>query len=90
MKPAIVSVSVATVWTKPESPRDIDQAALAVPVDVRGWLNSLTVEEKLGFYDNNAIQTQVLFGTRVEVVEEQGDWAHILIPDQMTSKNETG
>ncbi|KZE53542.1 peptidase [Brevibacillus parabrevis] len=90
MKPAIVSVSVATVWTKPESPRDIDQPALAVPVDARGWLDSLTVEEKLGFYDNNAIQTQVLFGTRVEVVEEQGDWAHILIPDQTTNKNETG
>ncbi|MBY0089213.1 MULTISPECIES: C40 family peptidase [Brevibacillus] len=90
MKSAIVSVSVATVWTKPESPRDIDQVALQSPVDARSWLASLTVEEKLGFYDNNAIQTQALYGTRVEVVEEQGEWSQILIPDQTTNKNATG
>ncbi|MGG1662841.1 NlpC/P60 family protein [Brevibacillus sp. NRS-1366] len=90
MRTAIVSVSVATVWTKPESPRDIDQAALTSPVDVRSWLASLTVDEKLGFYDNNAIQTQALYGTRVEVLEEQGDWSHVLIPDQTCRKNERG
>ena len=56
MKTAIVSVSVATVWTKPESPRDIDQLALGTPVYARSWLASLTIDEKLGFYDNNAIQ----------------------------------
>ncbi|MGN7472151.1 C40 family peptidase [Brevibacillus sp. SAFN-007a] len=90
MKSALVSVSVATVWTKPESPRDMDQAALAVPVDARGWLQSLSVDEKLGFYENNAIQTQALFGTRVEVIGEQGEWAQVLISDQATSKNEIG
>lgn len=90
MKPAIVSVSVATVWTKPESPREIDRAALTTPVDARSWLASLTVDEKLGFYDNNAIQTQALYGTRVEVLEEQGDWSHVLIPDQTCKKNEHG
>lgn len=90
MKTAIVSVSVATVWTKPESPRDIDQLALGTPVDARSWLASLTIDEKLGFYDNNAIQTQALYGTRVEVVEEQGEWSHILIPDQTCNKNEKG
>lgn len=90
MKSAIVAVSVATVWTKPESPRDLDQAALTVPVDARGWLTSLTIEDKLGFYDNNMIQTQALFGTRVEVEEEQGEWSKVLIPDQTCNKNEIG
>lgn len=90
VKSAIVAVSVATVWTKPESPRDLDQAALTVPVDARGWLTSLTIEEKLGFYDNNMIQTQALFGTRVEVEEEQGEWSRVLIPDQACKKNEIG
>lgn len=90
MKSAIVSVTVATVWTKPESPREIDQAALVNPVDACSWLASLTVEEKLGFYDNNAIQTQALYGTRVEVVSEQNGWSQVLIPDQACNKNEIG
>ncbi|MET3291386.1 UNVERIFIED_CONTAM: cell wall-associated NlpC family hydrolase [Brevibacillus sp. OAP136] len=90
MKTAIISVSVATVWTNPEKPLEKDQAALTNPVDVRGWLGSLSVEEKLGFYDNNAIQTQALYGTRVEIMEEQGEWAHILIPDQQCRKDERG
>lgn len=90
MKAALVNVSVATVWTKPESPRDIDRLALTVPVDARGWLSSLTVEEKLGFYDNNAIQTQALYGTKVLIEEEQGDWSKVLIPDQACRKNEIG
>lgn len=90
MKPAIIAVSVATVWTKPESPNDLDQPALTAPADLRGWLGSLTVEDRLDFYNRNAIQTQALFGTRVEVMEEQGEWSHILIPEQSCKKNEIG
>lgn len=87
---AIVAVSVATVWTNPGSPRDLDRAALAVPADPRGWLASLTIDEKLGFYDNNMIQTQALYGTRVLIEEEQGGWSKVLIPDQACRKNELG
>ena len=90
MKPAIVAVTVATVWTKPESPLEKDQPALSAPVDVRGWLGALTVEDRLDFYNRKAIQTQALFGTRVEVVEEREGWSSILIPEQSCSKNETG
>jgi len=90
VKSAIVAVSIATVWTNPESPRDLDRAALTVPVDPRGWLLSLTVDEKLGFYDHNLIRTQALYGTRVWVEEVRGDWSKVLIPDQSCRKNELG
>lgn len=90
MKSAIVAVTVATVWTNPDSPLEKDRAALTSPVDIRAWLGSLTVEDKLDFFNRNAIQTQALFGTRVEVVEERDGWSHILIPDQSSNKNETG
>lgn len=90
MKTAIVSVSVATVWTTPEKPHEKDRAALTKPADVRGWLDALTVEERLGFYENSAIQTQALYGTRVEIIEEQGEWAHILIPDQQCRQDDRG
>lgn len=90
MRPAIIAVSVATVWTSPDSPNEKDLPALAILADLRGWLGSLTIEDKLDFYNRNAIQTQALFGTRVEVLEEQGEWSHILIPEQSCKKNSGG
>lgn len=90
MKTAIVSATVATVWTTPEKPLEKDQAALTNPVDPRGWLDSLSIEEKRAFYDSSSIQTQALYGTRVEIIEEQGDWAHILIPEQSCRKDDRG
>ncbi len=87
---AIVSAAVATVWTTPEKPRAIDTPALGNPVELRSWLDSLSVEEKLNFYDNNAIQTQALYGTCVEIVEEQDGWSHILIPEQPSKKDPVG
>src|SRR5690606_31081514 len=42
------------------------------------------------FHDNNCIQTQVLYGTVVEVIERQGDWCQIVIPDQPSRKDQRG
>ncbi|MGO8936343.1 MAG: hypothetical protein ACLQLO_04095, partial [Mycobacterium sp.] len=39
---AYVAVSVATVWTTPQSPRPVDHPALTNPVDIRGWLSDMT------------------------------------------------
>ncbi|MFZ3317350.1 MAG: hypothetical protein WA259_12235, partial [Mycobacterium sp.] len=39
---AFVAVSVATVWTTPQSPRPVDHPALTNPVDIRGWLSDMT------------------------------------------------
>jgi cell wall-associated NlpC family hydrolase len=86
----IVNVPVATVWTSVDSPRELDRDAIGNPADVEAWLTSLTLEESLDFYNNNMIQTQLLYGEAVLVVEEKGDWASVLIPSQSTSKNEAG
>jgi cell wall-associated NlpC family hydrolase len=85
-----ISVAVGSVWTSPESPRALDEAALRNPADIDGWLGGLTVPDKLNLSDDNRLQTQALFGTEVLVTEEKGDWAHICIPDQTTSKNGLG
>ncbi|MFM9281472.1 C40 family peptidase [Paenibacillus jiagnxiensis] len=86
----IVSVSVATVWLSPDSPRPIDAPALAAPVSVGEWLKSMSMEEKLDLYSGSRIQTQVLYGTEVVAVEEQGEWLKIVIPDQSTHKEPAG
>jgi cell wall-associated NlpC family hydrolase len=86
----IVAVSVATVWTSPESPRELDRPALQNPADIGGWVNSLSVEDRLQLNRDNLVQTQALYGTKVEVIEERADWVKVVIPDQSTHKEERG
>lgn len=86
----LVSVPVATVWTSADSAREIDWDAVTNPVDIKAWLSDLTYETRLGLCEDNLVQTQLLFGQEVLLVEEKEEWAHIIIPDQPSSKNESG
>jgi gamma-D-glutamyl-L-lysine dipeptidyl-peptidase len=87
---AFVTVSVATVWTTPQSPRPVDHPALANPVDIRGWLSDMTPEQQQALTSDNLSQTQALFGDRVLLVGEQDDWDEVLVPGQPTPKNALG
>ncbi len=87
---AFVAVSVATVWTTPQSPRPVDHRALTNPVDIRGWLSDMTPAQQQALTSDNLTQTQALFGDRVFVVAEQGDWDQVLVPGQPTPKNALG
>ncbi|MCR8633007.1 C40 family peptidase [Paenibacillus radicis (ex Xue et al. 2023)] len=84
------AVSVATVWTSAESPRHIDEPALQNPADIEGWISRLSIQDKLDLCDGNRVQTQMLLGAEVIVVEESGDWAKICIPEQSTRNNPLG
>lgn len=86
----IVAVSVATLWTTPESPRELDLPALQNPADIRGWVGSLSIEDRLQLNSDNLVQTQALYGTTVEVTLERGDWVKVVIPEQSTHKEERG
>ncbi|WP_438433145.1 C40 family peptidase [Gorillibacterium sp. sgz500922] len=85
-----VAVSVATLWTSPDSPRPLDAPVLGSPVDLPGWLASMDLAAKLDLYDANRVQTQALFGTAVIVLEERDDWVRVAVPDQPTRKDERG
>jgi gamma-D-glutamyl-L-lysine dipeptidyl-peptidase len=85
-----VAVSVATVWTTPQSPRPVDHRALTNPVDIRGWLSDMTPAQQEALTSDNLTQTQALFGDRVIVVGQQGDWDEVLVPGQPTPKNAQG
>jgi hypothetical protein len=87
---AYVAVSVATVWTTPQSPRPVDHPALTNPVDIRGWLSDMTPDQQEGLTSDNLNHTQALFGDRVFVVGEQGDWDEVLVPGQPTPKDFVG
>ncbi|GAA4715170.1 NlpC/P60 family protein [Brevibacillus fulvus] len=86
----IVAVPVATVWTNPEAPRQLDQPALQHPLRIRDWLDSLSVPDRLQLCEDNLVQTQALYGTEVIPVEQRDNWVKILIPSQSTSKEAQG
>ncbi|MGX6441749.1 C40 family peptidase [Neobacillus sp. K501] len=86
----IVNVPVATVWTSYNSAREIDSPAISNPVEINKWLEGLTYETRLGLCEQNLVQTQLLYGEEVFVVEEVENWSQVIIPDQSTSKNKSG
>ncbi|WP_210366587.1 C40 family peptidase [Bacillus sp. REN3] len=86
----LVNVPVATLWTEPESAREIDHEAISIPVDLDAWLNKLTYEPRLQLCDNNLVQSQVLFGEIVLIVDEKDGWAKVVVPSQPSGKDTRG
>lgn len=84
------TVSVASVWTSPESARELDAAGLSNPVRLLDWLETLTYEPRLDLCNSNRIQTQLVYGEPVLVDEIQGDWAKIIAVWQPSKKDDRG
>jgi hypothetical protein len=83
-----VTVSVATVWSSPSSPRAVDAPALRSPAAIRSWLAAMTTSERRGL--QGRADTQALLGDRVQVTSLRGTWAHVVVPDQPTPLDSRG
>ncbi len=86
----LVNVPVATLWTSYDSPRDMDENAISATVNLEEWLEKLTYESRLQLCDNHLVQSQVLFGQEVLILDEKEDWAYVVIPDQPSNKDKRG
>ena len=88
----ITAVQVATVWTNPESAREIDNSGTENPTDIDKWIADLSYEESLSLCDENRVQTQLLYGEPVIVTETtvDGTWANVVIPTQPSNKDGRG
>ncbi|GAA1151232.1 C40 family peptidase [Nocardioides aquiterrae] len=85
---AWVSVSVATLWRSPSSPRAVDAPALGRPVRIERWLGAMTLTERRAL--NGRADTQALLGDRVRVVDLRPGWAKVVVPDQPTPLDARG
>src|SRR5690625_1446821 len=85
---AYVDVSVATAWVEPDSDRPVDAQATGDPVDIRGWIDTMTLAERRDLIGD--LETQALFGSEVTVLETSGDWAKVAVHSQPTPRNELG
>jgi len=84
----VVDVPVATLWSQPNQARAMDHPALQNPAPIKSWLRTMSIPDKLWLVGK--LETQVLLGTEVAVLGEQGDWVQVTVPDQATPKNENG
>lgn len=85
---AWVTVSVATLWRSPSSPRAVDQPALGNPAAIRQWLAAMTLSDRSGL--GGRADTQALLGERVVVTALSGSWAKVVVPDQPTPLDARG
>ncbi|MGP4073087.1 C40 family peptidase [Piscibacillus sp. B03] len=86
----VCNVAVATIWTKPDSPRDIDQDGLSQPVLLYNWYDQLTKEQRSDLCYQNLVQSQLLFGEEVIIDQINGQWAKIIAVHQPSKKDERG
>ena len=85
---AWVSVSVATLWRSPESPRAVDAPALANPARIQEWLSDMTLAERRAL--NGDADTQALLGDQVRVVRLRPKWAKVVVPSQPSQLDARG
>lgn len=79
-EPAWVSVSVATLWRSPGSPRQVDAPALANPARIAQWLTDMTVDQRRAL--SGRADSQALMGDRVRVVRLRERWAKVVVAAQ--------
>ena len=85
---ALVTVAVANVWAEPGVARPVDQPSLTNPVDIRRWVDAMSLADKLWLVDHLA--TQALYGERVSVQEVSGEWARVVVTGQPSSLDPNG
>ncbi len=88
MSRLVVTAPVATVWTGPDAPRDVDAHAVADAPDVAGWAAAMPPEVRLGLHGRTL--TQALVGEPVELLSEHGGWAHVVLPWQPCASGPSG
>lgn len=88
MSDLAVAVPVATVWTGPEAPREIDASAVRDAPDVDAWAQSMDVVARQGLHGRTL--TQALLGEPVDVVTEHGDWVEVVLPWQPSATDPRG
>lgn len=83
-----VSVTATALWVSPDAPREVDTPMLADVPDPHGWPTGLEHERKLQL--NGLVDSQLLLGEPVQILEERGDWVSVIAPWQPSDKDARG
>lgn len=86
---AFVDVTAATLWTEPDTAREVDAPSLTNPVDLDQW-NANMPDAETRRWLTGKLESQAVLGSEVEITEISGDWAHVVVLDQPTPRDERG
>jgi gamma-D-glutamyl-L-lysine dipeptidyl-peptidase len=88
---AFVDVSVSTQWTTNGRflVRDIDAPSLSNPVDPRQWSANME-DSEVRRWLTGKLETQAVYGTKVVILQEVGDWVQVAVEGQPTPRNSLG
>lgn len=86
----VCAVPVATIWTSPESVRELDEEGTANPLSMNRWIAAMTVDERFALCKEKRIQSQLLYGEPVIVESVKNGWASVLAVWQETDKDARG
>jgi gamma-D-glutamyl-L-lysine dipeptidyl-peptidase len=85
----LVSVDVATMWSAPDAPREMDAPATADEPDLRAWTSTLDTEARRALHGRT--ETQLLHGEPAQVVEAgPPGWVRVVAPWQPSPKDPRG
>jgi cell wall-associated NlpC family hydrolase len=85
---AYVDVGVATSWVFAGFDQAVDEPAVSNPSDVRLWLENMSLGQEQRLIGD--LETQSLYGQRVVILEDQGDWLKVAVEGQPTPRNALG
>jgi len=85
---AYVDVGVATLWVAPGLDRPVDQPAVSNPSDVRLWLENMSLRQEQRLIGD--LETQALYGQRVVILEDRGEWLKVAVKGQPTPRDAQG
>ncbi|MBL0848378.1 C40 family peptidase [Mammaliicoccus fleurettii] len=83
-------VNVGTIWRSADKARDIDRDGIMYPANIQRWLLELSLKEKLSFTEDSRIDTQILYGEMVEVIDEQDGWSYVICTEQASKQHKKG
>ncbi|MGO1973466.1 MAG: C40 family peptidase [Propionibacteriaceae bacterium] len=84
----VIGVNVATLWTGPDAPREIEAPVLADEPDPGAWTRALDLAARKGL--GGRILTQGLLGETVEVINEADGWADVVLTQQPSTTDPRG
>lgn len=83
-----IAVQASNLWKQPAKARYIDQPSITNPTDLEKWSASLSTSQSWWLVDYT--DTQALYGDKVTVLEQSGNWVRVAAKDQYVPYNSQG
>ncbi len=82
-----VSSEFALLWAEPLV-EEYEKNSLLLTADAQAWVESLDVAQRLWLVER--VKTTALYGERLIILEQQGEWLKVALPFQLTDRNKQG